>query len=131
MKKRTAAALGIFAGLGGATHGPGEMLQGNVAPGNIFISAWPALTALDGEPAITLIPSYLVAGIATIIVGIIVAWWAAKCLDRPDGGPMLVLLSVALLLVGGGQIPPLFGIAAGLLWSSTARKESKRAEAVA
>ena len=30
--KVAASALGIFTGLGGATHGPGEMLQGNVAP---------------------------------------------------------------------------------------------------
>jgi hypothetical protein len=34
-----AAALGIFTGLGGSTHGPGEMLQGNIAPKSFEIQA--------------------------------------------------------------------------------------------
>jgi hypothetical protein len=38
-----ASILGIFAGIGGASHGPGEILQGNIAPSEILIQAWPAL----------------------------------------------------------------------------------------
>lgn len=49
-----ASILGIFAGIGGASHGPGEILQGNIAPDGIIIEAWPALTSLAGEPAMTL-----------------------------------------------------------------------------
>jgi len=110
-----ASAIGIFAGLGGASHGPGEMLQGNIAPSGILIKAWPELTALDGEPAMTIIPSFLAAGIFAIIFGVIVAVWTGAFIQRKNGGLMLILLSVVMLLVGGGIIPPLFGVAAGVI----------------
>jgi hypothetical protein len=108
-------AIGVFAGLGGASHGPGEMLQGNVAPNSLVIEAWPELTALQGEPAMTIIPSFLVSGILTVIVGVLVAVWAAKFVQRKNGGIILILLSIILLLVGGGLFPPVFGVAAGLI----------------
>ncbi len=107
--------LGVFAGLGGASHGPGEMLQGNVAPTEVLIQAWPQLTALNGEPAMTVVPNYLVTGVLTIIFGLIVALWAAKFVQSRKGGAMLILLTVIMLLVGGGIVPPLFGIAAGII----------------
>jgi len=110
-----ASALGIFAGLGGASHGPGEMLQGNIAPNGLVIEAWPELTALAGEPAMTIIPSFLVTGILTIIFGLIVAVWAAKFVHRKNGGLVLILLSIIMLLVGGGLFPPIFGVAAGII----------------
>src|ERR687895_2022196 len=62
--------LGIFAGVTGASHGPGEILQGNIAPSGIIIEAWPALTLLAGVPAMTLIPSFSVSGIAAVILGL-------------------------------------------------------------
>jgi hypothetical protein len=115
-KTRVAAsALGIFAGLGGASHGPGEILQGNMAPSGLVIEAWPELTALQGEPAMTIIPSFLITGILTVIFGLIVAVWAAKFVQRKNGGIMLILLSIIMLLVGGGLFPPVFGVAAGLI----------------
>jgi len=117
MKKLAIAtsALGIFAGLGGATHGPGEMLQGNVAPNDLFIQAWPSLTALNGEPAMTIIPSYLIAGALTILVGVVLAVWAGKFVMHKSGGLILIALSIVMLLVGGGIVPPFFGIAGGLI----------------
>ncbi len=110
-----AAALGIFTGLGGATHGPGEILQGNIAPQDIIIKAWPSLTALNGEPAMTVIPSFLFSGVLTIIVGVLMAVWAGKFIEHRIGGVVLILLTVLLLLVGGGLVPPLFGIAGGII----------------
>jgi len=110
-----AAALGIFTGLGGASHGPGEMLQGNVAPDGLVIKAWPSLTVLDGEPAFTIVPSYLFAGILTVIVGVAMAIWAWKFVQHRLGGPVLLLFAALLFIVGGGLIPPLFGFAAGAL----------------
>jgi hypothetical protein len=115
-KTRLAASiLGIFAGLGGASHGPGEILQGNTAPNGLVIEAWPELTALRGEPAMTVIPSFLISGILTVIVGVLVAVWAAKFVQRKNGGIILILLSILMLLVGGGLFPPVFGVAAGLI----------------
>jgi hypothetical protein len=110
-----ASALGIFAGLCGASHGPGEILQGNVVPSELMIQAWPSLTALGGEPAMTIIPSYLITGVLTIIFGVLLAVWAGKFIQHKSGGLILILLSIIMLLVGGGLVPPLFGIAAGVI----------------
>jgi hypothetical protein len=110
-----ASAVGVFGGLGGASHGLGEMLQGNVAPSSLVIEAWPELTALQGEPAMTVIPSFLVSGILTVIVGVLVAVWAAKFVQRKNGGLVLILLSILMLLVGGGLFPPVFGAVAGII----------------
>jgi len=117
MSKTRAAAsiIGIFAGLGGASHGPGEILQGNIAPSGIVIEAWPELTVLRGEPAMTIIPNFLVTGVLTIIFGLIVAVWSAKFVQRKNGGLVLVLLSIIMLLVGGGLFPPVFGVVAGII----------------
>src|SRR4030065_52179 len=101
-----ASAIGIFAGLGGASHGPGEILQGNVAPSSIIIEAWPSLTALGGEPAMTLIPNFIVTGVLTIIFGLLVAVWAGKYVERKNGVIFLIRLSIIMLLVGGGIGPP-------------------------
>ena len=109
-------ALGLFAGIGGASHGPGEMLQGSTAPTGLMIEAWPGLTALSGEPAMTLIPNYLVTGVLAIVMGLVVATWTATSVGRRNGGLILVLLSVLMLLVGGGLMPPIPGVAAGALW---------------
>ena len=110
-----ASALSIFAGLGGASHGPGEILQGNVIPSGIMIEAWPSLTALNGESAMTIIPNLTVTGVLTIIFGLLVAAWAGKYVERMMGGLILILLSTVLLLVGGGIVPPFFGVAAGII----------------
>jgi len=108
-------AIGVFGGLGGASHGPGEMLQGNIAPDGLVIEAWPELTVLAGEPAMTIIPSFLITGLLTLIVGLIVAVWAAKFVQKKNGGLVLILLSIIMLLVGGGLFPPVFGVVAGVI----------------
>jgi hypothetical protein len=78
-----ASALGIFAGLGGGVlHGIGEVLQGNVAPNGIMIEAWPALRVVAGEPAMTIVPNFLLTGILAIVMGIIVTIWAGKFIEH-------------------------------------------------
>ena len=123
-KTRAAASIiGIFAGLGGASHGPGEILQGNTTPSGVYIMAWPGLAQLVGEPAMTLVPNYLVTGILAIILGLVVAVWAAKYMHRKNGGLVLIALSIIMLLVGGGIVPPLIGVAIGLIstWINRSR----------
>jgi hypothetical protein len=124
-KTRAAASIiGVFAGLGGASHGPGEILQGNMAPSEIMIKAWPGLASLAGEPAMTIVPSFLATGILAIILGIMVAIWAAKFVQRKNGGLVLILLSIIMLLVGGGIVPPVFGVAAGIIGTRIKRGSS-------
>jgi hypothetical protein len=116
-KTRVAASiLGMFAGLGGGVyHGMGEVLQGSVAPNGIMIEAWPAMQLVAGEPAMTIVPNFLLTGILAIIIGIIVTIWAAAFIGRKNGGLVLILLSIIMLLVGGGIIPPILGVLAGII----------------
>jgi len=113
--RAAASTIGVIAGLGGASHGPGEILQGNVVPSGIMIEAWPGLASLGGEPAMTIVPSFLVTGVLAIIFGLIVTVWAAAFVQRKNGGLVLILLSVILLLLGGGILPPGFGVTAGII----------------
>lgn len=121
-----ASALGIFAGVAGASHGLGEMLQGNTVPNGLIIEAWPRLTALSGEPAMTVIPSFLVTGIFATIFGVLVGVWGGACIERKHGGLVLILLSIIMLLVGGGLVPPFIGIAAGLMGVLINRETAKQ-----
>jgi len=63
----------------------------------------------------TIIPSYLITGVLTIIFGVLRAVWAGKFIQHKSGGLILILLSIVMLLVGGGLVPPLFGFAAGVI----------------
>lgn len=92
--------LGILAGVAGASHGPGEILQGDISPSGIIIEACPALTSLLGQPAVTLIPNFRVSGIVTIILGLAVTSWTATRIQSKDGALGLIILSRMMLLVG-------------------------------
>lgn len=115
--KGIALVFGVLAGLGGITHGIGETLQGNVAPGEMSIKSWtvgPIATNMGGEPALTIIPNLLVTGILTIIVSLTVIVWSVAFVQTKNGGLILLLLSIAMLLVGGGFAPPITGVLAGV-----------------
>ena len=120
-----ASILGIFAGVAGASHGPGEILQGNIAPTGIIIEAWPALTLLAGVPAMTLIPSFSVSGIVAVILGLAVTIWAATRTQSENGALVLILLSTMMLFVGGGLLPPVFGVVAGIIYARVRQKDLK------
>ena len=112
-----ASVFGILAGLGGLTHGIGEVLQGNVAPSGIAINSWtqgPIATNMGGEPGMTIVPNLLVTGIFCIIVSLAVIVWSAAFVQGKNGGRVLIVLSIAMLLVGGGFGPPIIGILAGV-----------------
>jgi hypothetical protein len=112
-----ASLFGVLAGLGGMTHGVGEVLQGNVAPEGIAINSWtqgPIATNMGGEPGITLVPNLLLTGLLTLLVSLSILLWATRYVHRKNGGRILILLSIVMLLVGGGIGPPLIGILAGV-----------------
>jgi hypothetical protein len=100
----TASAFGAYAGLLGMEHGFFETLQGNVVPHGMRIRA--SLSELPfpfgHEPAMTIIPNFLVTGIFAMIVGLSIVVWATAYIQKKGGGVVLFLLSVVLLLVGGG-----------------------------
>jgi hypothetical protein len=113
-----ASLLGVFAGIGGPEHGIFEIMRGSTRPDGIVIASMgppcdPAQVWHACEPAMTVIPNFLVTGILATIVGIITIVWAAAFVHRRRGGLVLMVLSTALLLVGGGLFPPLIGIVAG------------------
>ena len=123
MRKATrvvASLFGIFAGFGGPEHGYFEILQGNVRPDSLIIAAMgppcePEKVWNLCEPAMTVIPSFLVTGILAAVIGLMTMIWAAVFVQRKNGGIVLMLLSIALLLVGGGLFPPVIGIVAGVV----------------
>ena len=63
----------------------------------------------------TVIPNFLVTGILATMVGMITMIWAGFFVHRKRGGLVLMVLSVALLLVGGGIVPPIIGLIAGAI----------------
>jgi hypothetical protein len=111
-----ASMIGVFGGLMSMEHGYLETLQGNVAPTSIIIDAigHQANSVFQGsEPALTLIPNFFVTGILAIIIGLLVAIWAAAFIPRKHGVVILILSSFILFLVGGGLAPLIIEIIAG------------------
>ena len=135
--RRTGTLFGVLAGLGGITHGIGEVLQGNVKPNGLIIDSWtqgPIATNMGGEPGMTVVPNLRLTGILTILVSLAVIVTASRLRDR-RGGRALLLLSTLMMLVGGGFGPPVLGILAGVAGTGIDKPpawgETRRAPAVA
>ena len=113
-----AATFGAIMALAGLEHGLGEILQGNVVPQGIMILSWPEsdfFRSLGGEPAMTLVPNLLVTGILAVLVSLALLLWAVLFVQRENGARIMILLSIAMLLVGGGIFPPIFGVLIGFV----------------
>ena len=111
----TASALGAIVGLAGMEHGLFETLQGSAATNGLVIDAiGPAQKLWTGatEPALTIIPNFLVSGILAMIVGFSVTLWAVAFVQRKYGALILLLFSILLFLVGGGSPPIFLGVVA-------------------
>jgi len=114
--RTTATAFGVLAGLGGITHGVGEVLQGSVPVEGVWLESWttgPIAEHMGGEPGMTLLPTALSAGLVTLVVSAAVLGWSVLGLRTRHGGSVLVLLSAGMLLAGGGVGPPVLGMLAG------------------
>ena len=114
------AILGVSAGLLGAFHAYGEVLQGNVVPKGVVISAYGGDCVPQAPtycfPAMTIVPApFIVSGILSIIVALFVLFATVMIVREKWRGMPLLVLSVALLLVGGGFFPPIFGVVAALV----------------
>lgn len=105
--------FGAIIGLMGAEHGIGEILQGNTAPAGMMILSWPQsefFRVLGGEPAMTVIPNLLITGILAVLVSLIFLVWVVLFIERKHGGRVLMLLTIPMLLFGGGIFPPVLGL---------------------
>jgi hypothetical protein len=124
--------FGIVVGLAAIEHGVGEISQGSARPASLLIQSWPdtaAFTVLAGEPALTVLPTFLLGGILTVIVALALTVWSVLFVQRRGGGLVLILLSLLLLLVGGGFAPPLIGLILGvaaLRMHSVPRRKPRR-----
>lgn len=111
--------LGILAGIAGLEHGIFEILQGNARPAALAFPSWgadicdPAKLWHACEPAMSILPNFLVTGIVTVLLGLAVMAWAIWFIQRKYGGLVLIGLSIVLLLFGGGFFPPLIGLIGG------------------
>ena len=124
--------FGILAGLAAIEHGIGEISQGSTRPAGLLIQSWPDIAAfaiLAGEPALTVLPNLLLSGVLTVIIALALAVWSVAFVQRRIGGLVLILLSVVLLLVGGGLGPPALGLILGVAalgMHSVPRRTSRR-----
>lgn len=112
----TVSTLGVLAALAGIEHGIGEVLQGSQAPAGLTIESWPdaeSFRILGGEPALTVVPNLLVTGLLAIFASLVFLVWVTMFIERKNGGLVLMLWSIVLLLVGGGFGPPVLGIIVG------------------
>lgn len=127
--KTAAIVFGILAGFGGLIHGIGEVLQGNVATPGLWIESWaqgPIYENMGGEPGITVLSTFLWAGILTIIASLAVIIWSAAFVGKKKGGWILLFLSIFMLLTGGGIGPPVIGILAGAAGIGIHPRQGKR-----
>jgi hypothetical protein len=99
-------ALGVLFALGGIDHGFFETLQGYTpTPGLIVqsIGIQNRMWVYGTEDAFTLIPNFLLSGIAAISVSLLIVVWSLRFVHRKHGSTVFLLLFVVLLLVGGGM----------------------------
>ena len=97
-----------------------EITQGNVSPAGVMINSMgppcqPEQIWNACEPAMTVIPNYLITGVLAILFGLIGIIWSIFLIERKHGGLVLMVLSFAMLLFGGGIFPPLIGMIGGLV----------------
>ena len=89
----TAIVFGIFSALGSIPHGIGLILQGRGRPDGIVLNTWvsgPIAENLGGEPGMTLIPDFMISGIVTIILSVILIAWIIFFSGRKFGGILSV-----------------------------------------
>ena len=107
----TVATLGTIFGISGMNHGFFETLQGNTPTHGMFIPAigeaqrmWPH----GSEYAFTLIPNFLMTGLAAMLIGLAIVVWSIGFVHKKNGPAILLILFVVLLLAGGGVAQVLF-----------------------
>ena len=89
--KTVATWFGISAGIAGLEHGYFEILQGSTRPaGLLIVSMGPPCVPEEiwngCEPAMTILPNFLVTGILAVLLGLAIIVWSAAFVQRRRGG---------------------------------------------
>ncbi len=103
--------IGSIFGLSGINHGLFEILQGNFKTPGMFIMAIGEKQKMwlhGNEPAFTIIPNFLLSGIFSVIIGLLIIIWSVKYVQNKHGSFILFGLFITLLLIGGGVAQVLF-----------------------
>jgi hypothetical protein len=61
-----------------------------------------------------------------VILGLAVTIWAATRIQSKNGALVLIVLSIMMLLVGGGLIPPVLGVLAEIIVARVRQKGLKK-----
>lgn len=99
------ATLGVLFAVAGIDHGFFETLQGYApTPGLIVqaIGVHDRMWAYGTEDAFTLIPNFLLSGIASIGISLLIAIWSVGFVQKKHGSAIFLLLFILLFLAGGG-----------------------------
>ena len=115
--KRLISTMGTLSGVVAIEHAIGAILQGNHAPESIVFASWPDepfFAPLNGEPAMSLIPNFLIGGILTTLLAVMFIIWVTHFVPHRYGSLVIFLLSIAILLTGGGFGPPVLGMIVGI-----------------
>jgi hypothetical protein len=110
--KIIASTTGTLTGVSGFNHGFFEAIQGNHSTDGFLINAvgkgysW-IVWRNGGEGAFTVIPNFLVSGILTMIVAVLLAVWSAGFMHTRRGATVFLSVGLILFLFGGGvaQVP--------------------------
>ncbi len=116
----TAGIFGTLAGLGTLTHGIGELMQGAVPTPGLAFPSWtvgPIAEHLDGDPAMSVLPTMAASGAATTVTSVALLAASAATASGRRGRRAIAPLGGVALLVGGGVGPPILAALAGLAGS--------------
>lgn len=100
-----ATTIGVIFGFGGMNHGFFEFLQGNKPTDGLVIQAigpGQRFWVLGTEEAFTILPTFLLAGLLSMLVGLAIIIWSLRYLQSKHGTTVFLLLFILLFLVGGG-----------------------------
>ena len=101
------AAFGVLCGLTGVIAGLFEIRQGSVAPSGYVISTIGSNYATADDFtyfAVTVVPNMFLTGMLAVIVSCLVIIWSVRFVHKKNGPLILLGLSVAQMLVGGGWV---------------------------
>ena len=127
--------LGVVAGIAGLEHGYFEFLQGNTRPETLAFPSWgppcdPEKIWHACEPAMSILPNFLITGILAMLLSVAIIIWSGWFVQRKHGGLVLTLLSIALLLFGGGFFPPIIALIGGLAGTKINKPLSRQSGSV-